>query len=64
MAIKIIKLGKKPDTVKRFTCEHCGCVFEADRHDYEETFDGRDGCYYYEVDYPNCGCTVYGSCDE
>lgn len=59
MAIKIIKPGKKPDTTERFTCEHCGCVFEADRHDYEETFDRREDCYCYAVDCPTCGCTVY-----
>ena len=58
MAIKIIKPGKKPETTKRFECPHCGCVFEADRHDYEKAFNTRDGCYYYAIDCPNCGHTV------
>lgn len=58
MAIKIIKPGKKPETTERFECPHCGCVFEADRHDYEEAFNTRDGCYYYAIDCPNCRHTV------
>ena len=38
MAIKIIKPGK-PGEIKRFTCSRCGCVFEADRDDYEKRRD-------------------------
>lgn len=64
MAIKIIKPGKKPETTKRFKCWHCGCVFEADRGDYEEAFNLCDGYYDLRVDCPNCGRTVWKSCDE
>lgn len=37
MAIKIIKPGKikNPRDTRRFTCLLCGCVFDADRGDYE-----------------------------
>ena len=64
MAIKIIKPGKKPETTERFECPHCGCVFEADRDDYEEEFNLRGGCYCYAVDCPTCGLTVRRPCDE
>lgn len=30
MAIKIIKPGKLPQSPIRFTCQLCGCVFDAD----------------------------------
>ena len=37
MAIKIIKPGKfkSPKDTRRFLCLNCGCVFDADRGDYE-----------------------------
>ena len=64
MAIKIIKPGKKPDTTKRFTCSHCGCVFEADVDDYEVVYESLDGCYCYAADCPTCGLTVRKPDDE
>lgn len=63
MAIKIIKLGKKPDTVKRFKCRHCGCVFMADVDDYKKEYSLCNG-YYLKVDCPTCGREVYKSCYE
>ena len=51
MAIKIIKPGKlkNPKDTRRFTCPLCGCVFNADRGDYEEliqyqTFEDKAVC--------------------
>lgn len=37
MPIKIIKPGKlkNPKGTRRFLCLNCGCVFDADRGDYE-----------------------------
>ena len=37
MSIKIIKPGKfkNPKDTRRFLCLNCGCVFDADRGDYE-----------------------------
>ena len=64
MATKIIKPGKKPETTKRFTCSHCGCVFEADEDDYELEFDSLNGCYCYVADCPTCGLTVRKPDDE
>nr|DAF94510.1 MAG TPA: Transcription initiation factor IIE, alpha FINGER, Transcription [Siphoviridae sp. ctTDf8] len=59
MAIKIIKPGKKPDTMRRFECTNCGCVFTADEADYA-VFDN-----YTTTDYkatcPTCHRPVYSS---
>lgn len=61
MAIKIIKPGKikNPRDTRRFTCLLCGCVFDADRGDYE-AFD-----QYQTTDYaaicPTCHHTTYRS---
>lgn len=58
MAIKIIKPGMRPETTKRFECPHCGCVFKADRDDYEVEFNSLDGYYCYALNCPTCGLTV------
>ena len=52
MAIKIIKLGKTPDAF-RFKCPHCGCVFDADRGDYEAN-DNRFNETEYWASCPTC----------
>ena len=39
---KIIEHGKKPNTIKRFICTHCGCVFEADSDEYKHTLDRNE----------------------
>ena len=63
MAIKIIKPGKKPDTIKRFTCSHCGCVFMADVDDCEVAYSLLNG-YYFKIDCPFCGYFVRKSYNE
>ena len=63
MAIKIIKLGKKPDTIKRFTCSRCGCVFMADVDDYEEEYSLCNS-YYLKIDCPCCGYIIRRPCNE
>ena len=63
MAIKIIKPGKKPETTKRFTCKHCGCVFKADKDDYEEVYSLSNG-YYLLIDCPTCGRIISRLRDE
>ena len=63
MAIKIIKPGKKPETTKRFTCKHCGCVFKADKGDYEEMYSLNNG-YYLLIDCPTCGRSICRKRDE
>ena len=63
MAIKIIKPGKKPETTKRFKCQYCGCVFEADRGDYEEGYSMGIGSYL-RIYCPVCKRTVCRLRDE
>ena len=36
MILKIIKEGVSQDKIKRFECDVCGCIFEADEREYEE----------------------------
>ena len=63
MAIKIIKPGKKPDTIKRFTCSHCGCVFMAYVDDCEVAYSLLNG-YYFKIDCPCCGYIIRKSYNE
>ena len=63
MAIKIIKPGKKPETIVRFECPRCGCVFMANVDDYEKEYSLCNG-YYLKIDYPFCGYFVRKPCDE
>ena len=63
MAIKIIKLGKKPDTIERFECSRCGCVFMADRDDCEVAYSLLNG-YYFKIDCPCCGNFIRKSYHE
>ena len=61
MAIKIIKPGKlkNPKDTRRFTCLLCGCVFDADRGDYE-AFDQYQTTKYAAV-CPTCHYATYRS---
>lgn len=34
--MKILKSGNTSLNIKRFECEHCGCIFEADDTEYVE----------------------------
>lgn len=63
MAIKIIKPGRQGE-IKRFTCSRCGCVFEADRDDYEKRRDDFRMEIYVLAACPSCGHFVRRSCDE
>lgn len=60
MAIKIIKKGKlkNPKDTRRFTCLFCGCVFDADRGDYEVT----DGQYNETVYWASCPTCCHSTC--
>ena len=61
--MNIIKQGKTKEELKailnvtkRFECKTCGCVFEADKGEYE-TEEARIYSYYY-CKCPNCGQKV------
>ena len=53
-----VHCDKKPDTIKRFTCKHCGCVFEAGRDDYGLVGDAYGNQWAY-ITCPTCGYKVY-----
>ena len=57
--MKIIKPGDpvKQAAIRRFSCEHCGCVFEADRTEYRDMKDCRNGHFYLHP-CPTCGREV------
>ena len=63
MAIKIIKPGMRPETIERFECPRCGCVFMADVDDCEVAYSLLNG-YYLKIDCPCCGYIIRKSCDE
>lgn len=59
--MKIIKLGVTDKKTKQFTCDKCGCVFEADKGEYrfadqmEALHDGIEAV----CDCPHCKSKVY-----
>ena len=52
--MKIIEHGKKPDTTKRFTCGHCGCIFEADDNEYTVLVNEQLKIHIFECHCPAC----------
>ena len=56
---KIITPGKIEDTTRRFSCVACGCVFEADKDEYNTIFD-RNELYHWSL-CPECGHISYAS---
>lgn len=58
MAIKIIKPGKIPNTMKRFECDYCGCVFEGEKEDYQIGFC-TDNTLAAVMNCPTCGAACY-----
>ena len=58
--MKIIKPGN-PQTIERFTCAFCNCIFEADKNEYEIHSVCRIGSDYISVRCPWCGNSVVKS---
>lgn len=57
--VKILQQGEIPEymqTVKRFKCFTCGCVFEADKDEYKTDFQYNE--LFYSSKCPCCGKTV------
>lgn len=59
--MKIIKQGKSKEELeailnatKRFKCTTCGCVFEANKYEYEHSSSCRNEDIYYFCKCPNC----------
>lgn len=59
--MKNIKNGVLPNCTKRFTCEICGCVFEADKGEYYgiSQMESLDNLPRYKCKCPTCGSMVY-----
>lgn len=57
--MKIIKEGnvERLKETKMFECKRCGCVFKADRNEYQIGHHYND--YYYTCVCPTCGKTTY-----
>ena len=57
--MKILKNGKPEASrpVIRFECRVCGCLFDAERHEYSTMNDYRNG-YYHVARCPCCGKDV------
>lgn len=53
--MKIIKHGSPLLTTKRFKCDMCGCVFEADKDEYKVGFWRNETLYSCQC--PECGDT-------
>ena len=54
-SVKILKAGdlNRIGNARRFQCEACGCVWEADRSEYHRETDFRNG-HYYVCKCPTC----------
>lgn len=59
--MKIIKPGNINllRETKLFRCKKCGCVFEADKGEYEYLSSPQYNDVYYLYPCPTCGNTVY-----
>lgn len=54
MAIKIIKEGNKKEVFEGW-CRNCGCEFEYEIEDVDDTcFDPREGFEYHNINCPCC----------
>ena len=54
--MRVIKYGdtNRLRGIRRFTCEACGCEFEADKTEYKHDFDQREDCGWYSIRCPTC----------
>lgn len=57
--MKIIKPGRIDSGEVRFLCTVCGCVFEANRHEYRREYDQKEDETFLAVTCPCCEKTVY-----
>lgn len=60
--MKIVRMGKTEPTTKRITCEYCGCIFEAEREEYNITSQlgvMHDGLQAYNCICPCCKKSTY-----
>lgn len=51
--MKILQHGNPKVTIRRFQCTECGCIFEADKHEYITGTQYNET--YYRCPCPECG---------
>lgn len=62
--MKILQQGVLPRMYKKFVCENCGCVFEADKSEYFASGQMEvlhDGLPNYKCECPTCKNMVYSN---
>lgn len=60
--MRIIKYGNRKLKTKRFTCQYCESIFDAEPSEYKTTFAG--GVKYNTVNCPCCGLQVMQQTEE
>ena len=57
--MNIIKAGdlKRLQKIRRFECEHCGCIWDSDSSEYHTETDYRNG-HYYVMRCPTCSAVA------
>ena len=58
--MKIIKHGVYDPKIRRFYCQSCGCIFDAEEDEYLREIDCRNETIYSCI-CPDCGLTSYTS---
>ena len=56
--MKIVKHGVYDPKIRRFYCQHCGCMFDAEEDEYSREIDCRNETIYSCI-CPDCGLTSY-----
>lgn len=56
--MKIVKEGNISSSTRRFTCKHCGCIFECDFGEYRRISDRCNDTYFVTF-CPTCKREVY-----
>lgn len=56
--MKIVKHGRSANRDRRFFCQSCGCIFDAEYDEYSYEIDCRNETIYSSI-CPECGTTSY-----
>lgn len=61
IGLRIIREGdlNKLKRSMQFECQYCGCVFEAERTEYEYEYSQREDCAWYRSVCPTCGKPIW-----
>lgn len=56
--MKIVRHGRSANRDRRFFCQSCGCIFDAEYDEYSYEIDCRNETIYSSI-CPECGTTSY-----